>query len=74
MNGNDPVLYVAYDQNRLDSISYPQEMFSAFDLPNNLEDKDILKIYIWNPKKSKISFNDIKIETVAFTTEYVSGL
>jgi hypothetical protein len=74
MNGSDPVLYVAYDQNRLNATINPIEMFSAFDLPNNLKDKDVLKIYIWNPKKSTISFDDIKIETVALKKEKVTSI
>lgn len=64
MNGKDPALYVAYDQNLLRTASYPFQMVSAFGLPDKLSDKDTLKIYLWNPKKIPLSFEDIRIECI----------
>jgi hypothetical protein len=64
MNGKDPALYVAYDQNLLRTASYPFQMVSAFGLPDKLSNKDTLKIYLWNPKKIPLSFEDIRIECI----------
>jgi hypothetical protein len=64
MKGNDPVLYIAYDQLKLESSFNSFEMVSAFELPDNLRDNDILKIYLWNPKKTPLAFDDIRIESV----------
>lgn len=53
-NGEDPILYQAYDQSKLNEIGESTEFFIAFDLPKDLLATDILKIYFWNPEKQKI--------------------
>ncbi len=63
-NGTDPALYVAYDQNIFESQPDHSELICAFILPQNLNEKDELKIYLWNPEKVALSAKDILIEIV----------
>lgn len=67
-NGTDPVLYVAYDQNIFKSQNDSSFLINAFNLPEDLDETDELKIYIWNPKMVQISIQDILIEAVCFNS------
>jgi hypothetical protein len=63
-NGADPVLYFAYDQNIFESEKDTSVLINAFSLPEDLNDSDELKIYIWNPQKVPIRADGILIEAV----------
>ena len=67
--GTDPVLYVAYDQNIFKSLNDTSLLINAFKLPEDLDETDKLKIYIWNPKMAPISVQDILIEAVRLKSE-----
>ncbi len=67
--GTDPVLYVAYDQNIFKSENDTSSLINAFNLPEDLDETDELKIYIWNPKMIQISINDIIVEVVKRKSE-----
>ncbi len=61
MNGKDPLLYQAYDQSRLNPIGQSANFFTAFDLPDGILPDDQLKIYFWNPEKSRTEIGRTRI-------------
>ncbi len=64
MNGDVPLFYRAYNQQRLNSSDSLKSMYTAFSIPEDLKDTDLLKIYCWNPKKGTILVKNLKIYAV----------
>ena len=60
-NDETPLFYAAYDQAKLNEIQTPTTFFTAFDLPKEALPTDIIKIYFWNPEKSKVQIGETKI-------------
>jgi hypothetical protein len=54
LSGENAVLYAAYDQSRLLDSAKNVTFFSAFALPENCLETDVIHIYFWNPEKKKV--------------------
>lgn len=64
MEGENAVMYWAYNQQELTPGVGMKEMFTAFELPKKLKNTDKIKIYCWNPDKGTILFNNLKLYAV----------
>ena len=60
-NGDIPLLYVAYDQAKLNDIKTKTTFFNAFNIPNEALPTDLIKIYFWNPEKANVQIGETKI-------------
>lgn len=61
MEGENAVMYWAYNQQELTPGAGMKEMFTAFELPKQLKNTDKIKIYCWNPDKGTILLNNLKL-------------
>jgi hypothetical protein len=56
--GNYPLLYVAFDQAKLNDGGKLFRFFNAFSLPKEAIPTDEIHVYLWNPKKQKITLTN----------------
>lgn len=64
MLGEQPVLYVAFDQNRFFEKDSENTWYAAFDLPKKIDDESVLHFYIWNQGKQRITVGTPKLYEV----------
>jgi hypothetical protein len=58
LNGKDPFLYVAYNQIGINDKSNLINCVTAFQIPEIAQSNDTIKMYLWNPKKGTVKFQD----------------
>ena len=63
-DGEDDVLYQAWDQMQILQISGKRTFFTAVEIPKKLFDTDVLHIYFWNRNFAKVKINKPKIYVV----------
>jgi hypothetical protein len=57
----EPLFYSAIDQSRLVEIGKEEQLISAFEMPPFAKEDDEIVIYCWNPEKSLVYTDDLKV-------------
>jgi hypothetical protein len=63
-DGENAVLYQAWDQMQILQISGKRTFFTAVEIPKKLFDTDVLHIYFWNRNFAQVKINKPKIYVV----------